>query len=144
VFQVSPTGSETVLHSFNYTPDGRWPIGGVILDPAGDLYGTTTTGGAFSGGTVFQVSPTGSETVLYSFPGGPNDGQAPTWVIRDAAGNLYGTTVFGGANNHGTVPAFPERRGNGTVFVLITADPGLAANLKARAPRRFAPFRSLS
>jgi len=110
VFKVDNTGHETVLYSFcsaaNCT-DGSNPYAGLIQDAAGNLYGTTEApGGANGGGTVFKVDNTGHETVLYNFCSAVNctDGFAPSaGVIEDAAGNLYGTTVQGGANNGGTV-----------------------------------------
>jgi uncharacterized repeat protein (TIGR03803 family) len=113
VFKVSATGSETVLHSFKKGDnDGIAPEAGVIRDSKGNLYGTTYGGGAHGYGAVFKVSPTGTETVLYSFKGG-TDGVAPyAGVIRDSAGNLYGTTRYGGAKGYGAVfklsPTGPE------------------------------------
>jgi uncharacterized repeat protein (TIGR03803 family) len=75
----------------------------VVRDPAGNLYDTTSYGGDFSNGTVFKLDTTGQETVLYSFTGGA-DGAIPlAGVIRDAAGNLYGTTADGGPFSSGTV-----------------------------------------
>jgi uncharacterized repeat protein (TIGR03803 family) len=112
VFEVSRNGTETVLYSFCPNPgngctDGTGPSGGLILDSAGNLYGTTLTGGANGEGVVFEVSPAGQETVLYSFCARPNcaDGQEPEGgVVADAAGNLYGTTFAGGfGNNPGVV-----------------------------------------
>jgi uncharacterized repeat protein (TIGR03803 family) len=103
VFVLSPTGLETVLYSFQGGTDGANPQAGVIRDSAGNLYGTTMSGGAYGNGTVFQVSPTGVETVLYSFQGGTDGANPQAGVIRDSAGNLYGTTYVGGANNAGTV-----------------------------------------
>jgi uncharacterized repeat protein (TIGR03803 family) len=98
----------SLLHKFS-GPDGAYPYGGVVLDPAGNLYGTTSNGGADPGyaGTVFKLTPGAKnkwiETVLYSFTGG-TDGNAPTGsVVLDSAGNLYGTTNFGGASNQGVV-----------------------------------------
>ena len=122
VFEVDSTGHETVLYSFcsaSGCPDGAAPYAGLIQDAAGNLYGTTSAGGADVGGgyggTVFKVDNTGHETVLYSFcsVGGANctDGQQPGGgLIQDAAGNLYGTTSTGGAN------AGPLGQGGGTVF----------------------------
>jgi uncharacterized repeat protein (TIGR03803 family) len=102
VFKVDTTGHETVLHSFAGSPDGNYPVGGLIFDSAGNLYGTTGGGGAASSncpsgcGTVFKLDPTGNETVLYSFKSG-TDGSAPyAGVILDSAGNIYGTTLEGG------------------------------------------------
>jgi len=104
VFKLSPTGTETVLYSFGAVPDGSGPFAGLIMDGAGNLYGTTFAGGAASGGTVFKLSPTGAESVLYSFNGGTTDGDGPrAGLIMDSAGNLYGTTSAGGSSNDGTV-----------------------------------------
>lgn len=102
--------SETVLYSFlGGSTDGRFPRGGVVFDAAGNLYGTTSYGGANNFGTIFEVSPpstlgaTWVETLLYSFQSHP-DGFVP-WagVIVDQAGNLYGTTQSGGSYACGTV-----------------------------------------
>lgn len=72
-------------------------------DPQGNLYGTTSSGGASGYGTVFKVTQTGTKTVLYSFAGG-SDGANPTWgLVRDPQGNLFGTTYGGGASGYGTV-----------------------------------------
>jgi uncharacterized repeat protein (TIGR03803 family) len=89
------TASEIVLHSFSMGRAGANPEGGMVRDPAGNLYGTTQFGGAGGQGVVFKVDATGHETVLYSFSGGA-DGGEPFGLIRDSAGNLYGTTQFGG------------------------------------------------
>jgi uncharacterized repeat protein (TIGR03803 family) len=104
LFKVSAVGQETVLHSFGEGSDGATPISVPLLDSAGDLFGTTYWGGAFGLGTVFEVDSTGTETVLYSFAGGPGDGaHPPAGLVRDAAGNLYGTTGGGGARELGTI-----------------------------------------
>jgi uncharacterized repeat protein (TIGR03803 family) len=111
VFKLAPNGSagytESVLYSFGAGPDGANPYAGLILDSAGNLYGTTPMGGASGFGTVFQLAPNGSagytESVLYSFGAGP-DGEAPyAGLILDSAGNLYGTTFGGGSSGNGTV-----------------------------------------
>jgi uncharacterized repeat protein (TIGR03803 family) len=121
VFELTPAGggswSETTLYNFNIGTDGRNPLGGVIFDVAGNLYGTTADGGtgscsasgAFGGcGTVFELTPTtgGSwtEKVLYSFKGDGTDGIIPpAGLTFDATGNLYGTTELGGAYGDGAV-----------------------------------------
>jgi uncharacterized repeat protein (TIGR03803 family) len=101
VFKLDPAGNETVLYSFGGGPDGAYPLAGVISDAAGNLYGTTSAAeykdcAQFGCGTVFRLSPAGKLTSLHTFRGG-TDGQYPTaGLIRDAAGNLYGTTVYGG------------------------------------------------
>jgi len=99
VFKLDTTGAETVLHSFTGGADGSGADGGVlILDSAGNLYGTTALGGASNLGVVFKLDTTGTETVLYSFTGGA-DGSGPAGVILDSAGNLYGITQGGGSAN---------------------------------------------
>ena len=107
---VNSSGSytEQVLYSFSNTGgDGYSPTAGLIRDSAGNLYGTTNYGGAQSFGTVFElVNNAGSysEQVLYSFAGGLSDGSYPNSpLIRDSAGNLYGTTQNGPPNTFGTV-----------------------------------------
>ena len=103
VFEVSPNGTETMLHNFGSGNDGQTPLGNAIFDSAGNLYGTTSGGGIFGNGTVFELSPNGIETVLYNFGNG-GDGQNPSaGLIFDTSGNLYGTTVNGGAFGSGTV-----------------------------------------
>src|ERR1017187_5215686 len=125
VFELTPAAgggwTETVLHNFNNNgTDGDGPYAGLIFDAAGNLYGTTTTGGAYVGGTVFELTPNGSggwtEKVLYSFCSQTNctDGVSPyAGLILDAAGNLYGTTQYGGTHYIG-----------GTVFELTPAAGG--------------------
>lgn len=86
----------TVLHTFTNTPDGRTPLGDLVLDENGNLYGTTWGGGTSGYGTVFKVDTNGNETALYSFGDGEDGGFPQAGVIRDAEGNLYGTTQQGG------------------------------------------------
>lgn len=109
VFKVSATGTETVLHSFNFNPatnhfDGANPSSDLVMDSAGNLYGTTFSGGQNDEGTVFKIDTTGTEFVVYSFGTNSNDGLFPrAGLIADGAGNVYGTTSQGGAHGHGTV-----------------------------------------
>ena len=117
VFKLAPNGAESVLYSFTGGNDGFAPEGSLIMDNAGNFYGTAGAGGANGAGTVFKVTPGGTETVLYAFEGG-SDGEGPSGsLLSDGAGNLYGTTVYGGnptncpAGEH--IPA-----GCGTVFEL--------------------------
>ena len=93
----------TVLYAFQNPPDGTNPFAGLIRDAAGNFYGTAETGGANCCGTIFKLSKTSKETVLYNF-GGSKDGQSPTSaLVRDSQGNFYGTTLGGGAYGVGTV-----------------------------------------
>ncbi len=122
VFKVDTAGNFTVLHFFTGS-DGCGPSGGVIMDAAGNLYGTAGGCGAFGQGAVFKLDPLGNATVLYSFKGGNtggSDGSGPTGgLIMDAAGNLYGTTVVGGGfDTSGTCGSQTGVGGCGTVFKL--------------------------
>jgi uncharacterized repeat protein (TIGR03803 family) len=95
VFKVSVDGTETVLHSFagQRQADGAVPSAGLVMDAAGNLYGTTFAGGALGAGTVFEISAQGSESVLYSFTGGKDEGEPLGSLTLDSKGNLYGTTT---------------------------------------------------
>lgn len=120
VYKLDPAGNETVLYKFS-GPDGAFPAGGLLRDAAGNLYGTTVNGGGagpcnnFGCGTVFKLGPVGNETVLHAFTGGTDGGNPTAGLISDSAGNLYGTTGFGG--NSTTVCSF----GCGTVFKVDSA-----------------------
>ena len=124
VFKIDSSGNHTVLYSFKGIPgggDGSRPEAGVTLDAAGNLYGTTYLGGAgFTGlGTVYEVDANGNETVLHAFTGGA-DGAFPSGgVIRDEAGNLYGTAVGGGADGFGVV-FMVDAEGNETPLYAFT------------------------
>src|SRR6266568_2312173 len=109
-----------VNHSFQGPPDGANPFAGLILDRAGNLYGTTESGGGTNnGGTIFQITSAGTETVLYRFAGG-NDGEHPgANLLSDATGNLYGTTQGGGQFNLGTVFKY-SATGQETVLYTFT------------------------
>jgi hypothetical protein len=95
---------ETVLYNFKGGSDGATPLSGLSFDSAGNLYGTTQSGG-LGYGTVFKLAPNGNggwnETVLYSFTGGQGGANPDSAVIIDGAKNLYGTTYQGGANEYG-------------------------------------------
>jgi uncharacterized repeat protein (TIGR03803 family) len=104
VFKVTPSGTETVLYSFAGGSDGEHPYAGVIQGSDGNFYGTTYQGGTSGNGTVFKLTPSGTETVLYSFAGGSSDGANPeAGVIQGSDGNFYGTTLQGGASGLGIV-----------------------------------------
>jgi uncharacterized repeat protein (TIGR03803 family) len=106
--QPSPGGgwTESVIYTFHCGADGAAPAAGLIFDQAGNLYGTTLTGGGkHHDGTVFELTPSGggwTETVLHTFT--DKDGAYPAASLTfDRAGNLYGTTLFGGRSHNGAV-----------------------------------------
>ncbi len=118
VYQLSAAGAETVLLSFPGAPDGYSPESGVILDARGNLFGTTVTGGATAEGTVYEVSASGGDKVLHTFEGG-SDGIYPYGgVVRDMAGNLYGTTFAGGTGNQGIVYQLNEAGGENVLYTF--------------------------
>jgi len=119
VYKVDPTGHATVLHNFTNGADGALPYGGVTLDSKGNLYGTASSGGTSGAGVVFKLDPSGNETVLYTFTGGPDGGFPYGGLIRDSAGNLYGTTNGGGAAGAGVVFKI-DTSGNETVLYSFT------------------------
>jgi uncharacterized repeat protein (TIGR03803 family) len=104
VYEITPSGTQTVLHEFAAQPDGSSPQSDLTMDALGNLYGTTDTGGAHNLGAVYKIATDGTETVLYSFAGSPGDGANPQGgVILDGKGNIYGTTSAGGTHYVGTV-----------------------------------------
>jgi uncharacterized repeat protein (TIGR03803 family) len=117
VFAITTSGKETVLHSFSGAPDGFGPYAGLI-NVKGTLYGTTTYGGGggcggLGCGIVFSITPSGTETVLHTFAGYPDDGGEPEAGLLNVNGTLYGTTMSGGSvdNDHCD-------DGCGTVFAI--------------------------
>lgn len=88
-----------VLYSFAGDEDGEYPSTELVVDANGNIYGSSVLGGDFGGGTVFQVAPDGTHTVLYNFTGGADGGQAYGGVTLDPEGNLYGATVTGGSGS---------------------------------------------
>jgi uncharacterized repeat protein (TIGR03803 family) len=99
----------TVLHTFS-GPDGANPIGGLVEDEAGNLYGNTFFGGADTNGVVFKLDKSRNETALFNFNGGSNGGFPDSGLILDNAGNLYGPAQQGSA-------------GGGVLFRLNCSDP---------------------
>jgi uncharacterized repeat protein (TIGR03803 family) len=106
-------GPDTVLHSFAGGPgDGSFPVATLVADPSGNFYGTTEYGGTNDLGAVVALAPNGAESVLYAFAGGASDGAYPGGnLIEDSSGNLYGTTIEGGAGQC-------SEDGCGTVFEI--------------------------
>lgn len=123
VFKISKTGKETVLYSFTGTPDGEHPTSDLLLDKAGNIYGANYEGGASGFGAIFKLDKTGKESLLYSFGPG-TDGEYPgSGLIQDAAGNLYGTTGYGGKSGNGTVFKI-SKSGKETVLHSFTGTDG--------------------
>jgi uncharacterized repeat protein (TIGR03803 family) len=121
VYQLAPSGSgwtETVIYDFPNSSDGRWPVGGLVFDSAGNLYGATEVGGSGGGGTVYKLTNSNGQwvfTTIYSFTGhaGPY-----SKLTMDAAGNLYGATNGDGSAGVGMVFKL-TRSGSGWTFSLL-------------------------
>jgi uncharacterized repeat protein (TIGR03803 family) len=103
VYKLDTSGNLTVLYTFMGGTDGAAPRAGLVMDGSGNLYGDAEGGGdlscgaGYGCGTVFEIDSWGNFTVLHTFTGGANDGEVPDGVLfRDSAGNLYGTTGYGG------------------------------------------------
>ena len=123
LFGAQPAASqEQILYNFFNVGGTVNPLGGVISDASGNLYGTAFYSGAYGNGMIYQLTPTGSgwkQTVLYSFNPNGIDGFGPTaGLIFDASGNLYGTTEFGGTGD------CTNGFGCGTVFELSPSASG--------------------
>lgn len=127
VYKLTPTATgwrKTILHNFTGGADGWYPMGEVIFDDAGNLYGTTAYGGQDSMccGTVFQMTPSGSgwtKKVIYNFQG--TDGAEPeAGLVLDHLGNLFGTTLYGGSRGGGTVFELTSSNGSWTEIELYS------------------------
>jgi uncharacterized repeat protein (TIGR03803 family) len=128
VFELSPDGlggwTETILHAFvRDGVDGAHPLGPVVFDAAGNLYGGTEQGGTGHVGTVYELTPVGdgtwTETILHNFVHDGTDGAYPTGAVAlDAAGNLYGVTSGGGTGRYGTVFELTPGAGGWTETIL--------------------------
>ena len=116
VFKFSAVGQFTTLHTFSGgLSDGCDPTSGLVEDARGNLYGTTQFGGKLGFGTVFKVTADGKESVLHNFGGGVKGGLPPAGLTEDAAGNLYGTTEYGGQLLCGSAS---DNYGCGVVFKI--------------------------
>ena len=125
VFELKPSSNgwqETVLHSFTGGSDGSNPYtSSVVLDPTGNVYGTTLYGGEYGFGVVFELTNYGgswTETVIHAFEDGVDGADPASGVIFDTAGNLYGTTPAGGVFGEGTVFDLAPSMGNWTLGVV--------------------------
>jgi hypothetical protein len=122
VFELDASRNYTVLYAFTGGADGGLPFAGVIRDHEGNLYGTTNSGGVNcatgglgdSCGVVYKLSSAGQEAVLHSFTGGVDGANPYAALVFDSAGNLYGTTPWGGKGGFASV-AFS---GGGVVFEI--------------------------
>lgn len=139
VFQLTNLNgswTKTVLYNFDSMSnnDGCFPFSGLTFDAAGNLYGTTASGGTYDTGAVFELTPNSDGTwnynVIYNFQaGGSGDGANPHGtVVFDKSGNLYGTTLNGGVNNAGTVFEMAPANGGWTETVIYTFDGPHGAN----------------
>ena len=114
VYKLTPSNgswTESVIYSFKGGSDGDSPISTLVTDAKGNLYGTTSDGGAAKCGcgTIFKLVPGGgtwTESVVYRFPGTPNPGFAYNGMVSDGKGNFYGATVHGGTGNDGAIYQF--------------------------------------
>ena len=132
----APTGYDyKVLYTFTGGADGGSPYGGLVRDTAGNLYGTTQGGGAVGStcrqgtcGVVFKLTPSGTETVLHTFTGGVGGANPTAALVKDSAGNLYGTTYYGDGGPYS----------GGVVFKLspLGPRPCCTASLDTRRMRR--------
>jgi uncharacterized repeat protein (TIGR03803 family) len=126
VFELSPVAgggwTEAVLHNFGDGTDGAQP-NGLMMDAAGNFYGVTGSGGLYGGGIAYELSPSQgggwTESVLYNFSRGGGYGNGSYSLIKDAAGNLYGTMFYGGTYGEGMVfQLSPNEGGEWTETVL--------------------------
>jgi uncharacterized repeat protein (TIGR03803 family) len=100
IFKVTPDGVFSLVYNFcslSNCADGSAPVGSLIINKAGNLYGTTNRGGQFNQGTVFELTPEYAESVLYSFTGVSDGGNPVGKLTQDADGNMYGVTYAGGS-----------------------------------------------
>jgi uncharacterized repeat protein (TIGR03803 family) len=132
VFELSPpkqkgvAWSEQVLYSFGAGADGTVPVAGVTFDAAGNLYGTTSAGGAYGFGTIFQLTPSGSgwtENILHDFQNAEDGGVPYAGLIRDKAGDFYGAATDGGLGGGGTIFELTPANG-GWTFTVLYSIPG--------------------
>ncbi|MBV9693194.1 MAG: hypothetical protein JO261_05795, partial [Alphaproteobacteria bacterium] len=113
---------EVVLHSFGTGSDGATPVSGLYRDAAGNLFGTTSLGGAFGYGTVFQLTPGSpwTETTLHDFQNADDGANPYAGLVADGAGTLYGAATQGGTNGGGTIFTLNPGKGDGKFAVLYS------------------------
>jgi uncharacterized repeat protein (TIGR03803 family) len=151
VFKLAPNGNgtytESVIHSFPGTKgntDGQNPVGGLVFDSAGNLWGSTQGGGSVGDGTVFELTPnsdgTYTESTLYSFTGASTGFFPNTDLVIDKANNLYGTAVNGGLG-HGVVFKVTPQPGGGVQESIVHA---FALCNSTVCPDGLSPFNGLT
>jgi uncharacterized repeat protein (TIGR03803 family) len=118
VFKITPGGALTTLHTFVGNPDGGRPVGGLTQGLDGNFYGTTLLGGSNSNGTFYQVTPSGTLTILHSFTGSTDGAQPSSSIVQAADGNFYGTTNAGTTNGNGTIFKFTQAGMFSTVYTF--------------------------
>jgi uncharacterized repeat protein (TIGR03803 family) len=139
VYKIDPTGTFTILHSFCFTDpncgDGQYPVSAPILDASGNLYGGTASGGQYGGGTIYQISPSGVESVLYSFA---SEYESLMWgnLTRDGQGDFYGVTVAESFNDADGGKIFKvTSSGSETVpYTFCVTPPGCPAGDEPEGP----------
>jgi uncharacterized repeat protein (TIGR03803 family) len=128
VFQITTNGALTSLVSLDYTAAGYLPYAGLTPTPNGNFLGTTYEGGAYGYGTVFQITPAGTVTTVYSFTGGDDGAHPAAGLIQGGDGNFYGTAAYGGTDDFGAVFRMAP---NGTLIPLVQFDGYDGANPEA-------------
>jgi uncharacterized repeat protein (TIGR03803 family) len=121
LFELTTTGSLTTLHSFSASTDGAGPRDGLTIGSDGNFYGATPTGGGDGYGTVFQLTPAGGFTAIYSFPGG-SSGRSPAAGLLTSGEDLIGTAEYGGSNGFGTIFAINSAGTLTTLGSFASAD----------------------
>jgi uncharacterized repeat protein (TIGR03803 family) len=125
VFELRSNGHETVLYSFRGKADGAYPGTNLLRDGRGNLYGTANQGGAFGVGVMFKLSLRGVITVLHTFCSSPGcaDGEYPLYIVRNAQGNFYGSTEYGG-NGQGVIFEVDSVGTESTLYAFCPAGVG--------------------
>ena len=148
VFRMTPAGAVTVLHAFTGpSVDGAFPLGGVVQDAAGTLYGTTESGGALNRGSAWRLTPAGQYSLLHSFSGGIEDGNTLYATLTLLGNELYGISYSDTLSGSGAVFKFDQGTG-GVLPVQLSVTPasipvGSSATLTWTSPtaQRPAPRR---
>ncbi|HEX4160502.1 MAG TPA: choice-of-anchor tandem repeat GloVer-containing protein [Rhizomicrobium sp.] len=128
IYDVASGGAVTIAHAFAGGADGSASYASLLPQKDGSYLGTTSADGQYSGGTIFSFAPPSAESVLYSFGRGIRGWESMSTVISDRAGNLYGATELGGAENYGTVFELPADGKYTTLHEFRGTDDGAHPN----------------